>query len=186
MQLRALRVADPPGRWEGLGFAIEDGRLALGGVALELGGEGAGITAWSLPEVDGLRTFKPAPEPSTAIHPNGAIGLDHVVVVTPDFARTRAALEAAQMPLRRVQGTMGFRRLGPVILELVEAKAEPRNGPARFWGLVVVVRDLDALKARLDDQLSEPKPAVQPGRRIVTLRASAGLSPAVAFMTPES
>ncbi len=100
------------------------------------------------------------------------------------------------MPLRRIRVVggdpredpaafrQGFRRLGPAILELVEAKRAPA-GPARFWGLVVIVDDLEALAERLGSQVSPPKPAVQPGRRIASLRASAGLSPRVAFMDPE-
>ncbi len=131
-----------------------------------------------------------------ATHANGAIGLDHVVVVTPDFDRTAVALDRAGMPLRRIRQVggdgvddraafrQGFRRLGPAILELVEARGAP-DGPAAFWGLVVIVSDLDGLAARLGDRLSPPKPAVQPGRRIATLRASAGLSPRVAFMDRE-
>jgi hypothetical protein len=47
------------------------------------------------------------------------------------------------------------------------------------------VADLDALAARLGEQLAPAKDAVQPGRRIATLRAGAGVSPAMAFMTPE-
>ena len=68
---------------------------------------------------------------------------------------------------------------------LVEAPAEDASAPARFWGLVVVVSDLDALARRLGPHLSPVKPAVQPGRRIATVRGSAGVSPALAFMTPE-
>jgi hypothetical protein len=110
-----------------------------------------------------------------------------VVVVTPDLDRTAAALEAANMPLRRIREVgspgdpnafrQGSRRLGPTILELVEAKAAP-PGPARFWGLVVVV---DALA----DRLGTIRPAVQPGRRIATLRSHANLGQKLAFMDPE-
>jgi hypothetical protein len=89
------------------------------------------------------------------------------------------------MPLRRVRDAgafrQGFRRLGPAILELVEAADAP-PGPARFWGLVVIVSDLEALSARLGDLLGRVRPAVQPGRQIVTLRPAAGLSTQVAFM----
>ena len=38
--------------------------------------------------------------------------------------------------------------------------------------------------ATLDGLLGEPRDAVQPGRRIATLRKEAGLGPAIAFMTP--
>jgi hypothetical protein len=109
--------------------------------------------------------------------------------MTPNFERTAAALASAGMPLRRVREApggirQGFRRLGPAILELVEAR-DVRERAARFWGLVVIVRDLDALAERLGEQLGTIKDAVQPGRRIATLRASAGLGEAVAFMSPE-
>ena len=60
------------------------------------------------------------------------------------------------------------------------------EGPARFWGLVIIVSDLEALSRRLADHLGPIKPAVQPGRQIATLREGAGLSEAVAFMSPES
>jgi hypothetical protein len=79
---------------------------------------------------------------------------------------------------------MGFRRLGPAILELVEA-VDGAPAPARFWGLVVVVEDLDALAEQLGEHLGSIRRAVQPGRRIATLRESAGLGEAVAFMGPE-
>jgi hypothetical protein len=50
----------------------------------------------------------------------------------------------------------------------------------------VIVADIEALAERLGpDRCSAPKEAVQPGRRIATLRSTAGLSPALAFMTPE-
>jgi hypothetical protein len=98
------------------------------------------------------------------------------------------------MPLKRIRevgGTpdrpafrQGFRRLGPAILELVQAQAENAQEPARFWGLVIIVEDLDGLAARLGTELGKVRPAVQPGRRIATLHQTAGLSPATAFMDP--
>ena len=48
----------------------------------------------------------------------------------------------------------------------------------------MVVSDLDALAERLGDDLGTPRDAVQSGRRIATLRESAGLGVPVAFMTP--
>jgi hypothetical protein len=79
---------------------------------------------------------------------------------------------------------MAFRRLGPAVLELVEVD-DAAPGPARFWGLVVIVADIEALAARLGDRLGSVREAVQPGRQIATLRESAGLGQAVAFMSPE-
>ena len=197
--LAGLRLADPPARWEALGFRVEaDAVIVLGGVRLALGAPGEGIVAWTLTgisarvgDIDGLATSLAAPAapagPEPSAHPNGALGLDHVVVLTPDFERTAGALEQAELPLRRIRDAggfrQGFRRLGPAILELVEAVGAPA-GPARFWGLVAIVGDLDGLAARLGDRVGAVKPAVQPGRRIATVRTSAGLGPALAFMSP--
>jgi hypothetical protein len=202
-ELSGLGIADPPERWEALGFVVKDSRLDLGTIRITLGGEGRGITRWAIrgiehsEAIDGLPTapVRTLPRPDPAPHPNGATGIDHVVIVTPDFDRTAAELNAAGIGLRRIRQVgsagepasfrQGFRRLGPAILELVEAKTAP-SGPATFWGLVVIVNDLGALAERLKDHLGPVKPAVQPGRQIAALRVSAGLGQAVAFMDPEA
>ena len=202
-QLVELTISDEPAAWRDLGFAVADGTVELGGVTLRLGMGGEGIGSWSIAgiaptaEIDRLPTtvVEHSGDVIAVDHPNTAVALDHVVVVTPDFDRTSEAVADAGMPLRRIrtawQGErsfrQGFRRLGPAILEVVELKGPPVDDPARFWGLVVIVSDIDALADRLGPELcSEPKDAVQPGRRIATLRRAAGLSTAVAFMTPES
>ena len=96
--LAALEVADPPDRWEALGFEVSGGHVDLGGVRVTLGADGHGIVGWAIrgfdetPDIDGLPTA-PIPPPSMPVtHPNGATAIDHVVVVTPDFDRTAAAL----------------------------------------------------------------------------------------------
>jgi hypothetical protein len=193
-QLAALQIADPPGAWERLGFTVDDGVVVVGGIELWLDASGRGITGWTLRhvsvhgDIDGLVTgvTSDAPPPDVE-HANGAVGLDQVVVTTPDFDRTAAALGEAGMPLRRVIDAggfrQGFRRLGPAILELVEVPHGPA-GPARFWGLVVIVPDLDGLRDRLTPWIGEVREAVQSGRHIASLSAEAGLSPRIAFMDP--
>ena len=195
-ELAALQIADPPEAWDALGFTVsEDGVIVLDGVELWLDAGGRGITGWTLRhitlhhDVDGLPTGVTTDPPArTRPHPNGAMALDHVVVTTPDFDRTAAALDDAGIPLRRVREVgeirQGFRRLGPAILEIVEAPKMPA-GAARFWGLVVIVADLAALRARLAPYVGEIRGAVQPGRQIATLSEGAGLSPKIAFMDPE-
>jgi hypothetical protein len=195
-ELAALQVADTPEAWSALGFSVSpDGVVVLGGVELWLDAAGRGITGWTLRritlnhDVDGLPTGTTADPPAPQSgHPNGALGLDHVVVTTPDFDRTARALEDAGIALRRVRQAgeirQGFRRLGPAILEIVEAPKLP-PGPARFWGLVVIVADLVGIRARLAPHVSEIRDAVQPGRQIATLSSGAGLSPRIAFMDPE-
>ena len=130
--------------------------------------------------------------------PNGVTALDHVVAISSDLDRTVAALEAAGLDLRRIREEptpagaprQAFFRLGQAILEVVQepAEATARAGgdrPAFFWGLAFVAPDLDATVAALgEERVSEARPAVQPGRRIATLRRAAGLSIPVALMTP--
>jgi hypothetical protein len=215
-ELAGLQVADAPGLWVALGFTVTDGHAVVGRVVVQLGVPGRGITGWTLRHVadgvalDGLPTEVTAAPPCAAgpCHPNGAIAIDQVVIATPDFDRTAAALDAANMPLRRVQPDdagaarsgeagrrasggpaaggfrQGFRRLGPAILELVEAREGP-PGPARFWGLVVIVADLARLRDHLSPLVGEIRDAVQPERHIAALSRDAGLSVRVAFMDPE-
>ena len=150
-------------------------------------------------DLDGLPTSlsdAPPREPAPA-HPNGVRSIDHLVVFTSDRARTAAALEAAGLRLRRMRdeptpaggGHQAFFRLGEVVLEVIEyGERSPHSGetaePARLWGLAFGVESLDIPAELLGDHLSEPRDAVQPGRRIATLRRSAGVSVPVAFMTP--
>jgi hypothetical protein len=192
-ELTSLALGDAPDRWEALGFVVQHGTASVGNVALRLGATGHGIVGWAVTgvsePVDGLASIDPVSAVAAQSHPNRAIGIDHVVVATPDFDRTAVALERAGLPLTRTREApggvrQGFRRLGPAILELVMHPGVS-TGPAQFWGLVVVVEDLEALADRLGDRLGSIKEAVQPGRRIATLRREAGLQEAVAFMDPE-
>lgn len=117
------------------------------------------------------------------------LGVDHVVVNTPDLQRTSDALAGATgAPLKRVRDAgngvqQGFHRLGGVIVEIVSAP-HTLIGPAVFWGLVFVADDLDAVFNHVGpDVLSPPKPAVQPGRYIATFRSAAQLGVPCALMT---
>ncbi len=122
------------------------------------------------------------------------VGVDHVVVNTPDLHRTSDALAVATgASLKRVRDAgngmqQGFHRLGGVIVEIVStplSNERPANEcPASFWGLVFVVDDLDAAFDHLgEDLLSPPKPAVQAESRIATFRANAQLGIPCALMS---
>jgi catechol 2,3-dioxygenase-like lactoylglutathione lyase family enzyme len=204
--LDELTVADPPAAWSALGFVVDHETCVVGEVRIRLaGGEaGRGVVGWALREVapgelDGLATSRSDREPPAEAppHPNGVTALDHVVAISPDLDRSVAVLEGAGLDLRRIREEptpagaprQAFFRLGPTILEVVQEPAEAieRGGgdrPAFFWGLAFVAPDLDATVAGLGDRISEIRPAVQPGRRIATLRRSAGLSVPVALITP--
>lgn len=196
-ELAELAIADRPERWQALGFDVdENGNMDIGGVRVRLGGEGHGITAWSLVRVNAMGSIDGLPTPVPRVlrpppfktHPNGATGIDHVVVFSSDLDRTASALSRAGVDLKRVQessrGRIGFRRIGPAILEVVQ-RDDLDGEDTRFWGLAVVVISLEELQEQLGDLLGPIKTATQPGRRIATLSPDAGVSPALAFMSPE-
>jgi hypothetical protein len=194
-----LVIGGLPGPWERLGLTVVDGVVPLFGTGLRFDeSASAGISGWALSgigpvdEIDGLATEVVAPPaPVFVEHLCGAIGLDHVVVTTDDLERTCAAVEAATgAPLRRVREVgeirQGFHRLGGggLIVEVVERSGLP-VAPAWFWGLVINVEDLDAVAARIGPEgIGAVTPAVQPARKIATVRAELGLGVPVALMTP--
>ncbi len=202
-----MTIADEPGAWSAAGFELDGGTCQLGTVRLHLAGRdaGKGLVGWSLRDVagvdlDGLRTTvsdrPPAGEPNT--HPNGVTAIDHVVAITPVLERTTASLQRAGLDLRRIREEptaagaprQAFFRLGEVILEVIQepdeaiAKSGGADRPAFFWGVALIAPDLEATVARLGEHVGEVRTAVQPGRRIATLRRSAGLGLPVALMTP--
>lgn len=202
-----ILVGDPPEAWEAAGFTVDaDGTCRIGSVRVRLVGRSGGkrILGWSLRDapsarladglLDGLPTTTSAAEPAApANHPNGATQIDHVVLLSPDLARTTAALGALGVeprgeretdsygaPMRQV-----FFRLGEVILELVGG-TEPGEGAPGFFGLAITVADIDAAAAMLGENLGTVKDAVQDSRRIATLRhRDLGMSVATALMSPE-
>lgn len=203
--LDELFIAAAPETWEDAGFEVRDGVVEVGSVRLRLEGNGdrRGITRWSVRdagslELDGLDTRASGEPPSTGVpHPNGTVAIDHVVVISPDLDRTAGVLREAGFDLRRVREgetpggshRQAFFRMGEVILEVVEAPGDSKvaadpDGPARLWGIAFLVDDLSEPAAVLGDSLSEPRDAVQPGRRIASVASAAGLGPAIAFMTP--
>ncbi len=210
--LVSLAVADPPAAWVAAGFTVADDVIPLGPTAIRFAGTDettSGIVGWTLAgldaaagpgEVDGLpTTFVDAPPEPPATgpepHANGVIGLDHVVVTTPDLDRTIAAFEGVGLACRRIrEGTAGgspvrqaFFRVGSAIVEVLAgdlgAGPPDAGAPARFFGLALDAHDLGATAVVLGDGLGRVKPAVQPGRRIATVRhRELGLSVVVAAM----
>ncbi|MCW3033600.1 MAG: hypothetical protein QOK19_549 [Solirubrobacteraceae bacterium] len=203
-----IEIADDPGSWSALGFAVDGEVCVLGGVALRLSGAnaGEGVLGWSLrgvssDDLDGLPTSlseRPVRAPALT-HPNGAVSIDHVVAVSPSFERSVTAMQAAGMDLRRVRDEptpagaprQAFFRLGREILELVEepedvvAAKGGADRPVRFWGLAVLVDDIDATVEAMAPHAGPARAAVQPGRRIATVARSAGLAIPLALITRE-
>ncbi|RDH74991.1 glyoxalase [Mycolicibacterium moriokaense] len=149
---------------------------------------GAGIVGWSLrglppdgspDSIDGIPTTRSERAFATpAEHPNGVTAIDHVVLMSPHLDRTVAALAAVgAQPRRQRDAALGgqpirqlFFRFGEVILEVVGSPDAATDTPSTLWGITYVVDDIDATAAFLGDRTTPVKDAVQPGRRITTLR----------------
>ncbi len=197
-EIASLIIADPPELWIDLGFVVDDGASWISGICHQLGAAGTGVIAWILRSGEGIGELPlgdgpaPAARP-TPDHPNGVIALDHVVIGTPDLARTIDAFESVGIGLRRTReaGTpdrptrQAFFRLGETIAEVVGLPSGSSPGPARFYGLAFTVADLDATARFLGERLRPAKDAVQPGRRIATLDRAVGSTVPLAFMSSE-
>ena len=205
-RISEIVLAADPDPWRAAGFVVDEGRVTVGEATLVLAGEPVGrrIQLWRVrglasTDLDGLPTEHgtdaPAPAPAPA-HPNGVERVDHVVAFTPGLERTVAVLQAAGLDLRRVREgptpagaqRQAFFRLGDSILEVVEhppgtPAAADSDAPAGFYGLAFGVQGLEAASQLLGPLLGEPREAVQPGRRIATVRREAGLGLPVALIT---
>jgi catechol 2,3-dioxygenase-like lactoylglutathione lyase family enzyme len=109
------------------------------------------------------------------------MGLDHVVVRTPDPERA-AALYGARlgldMRLDRSNPAWGARlmffRCGDLIVEIAhDLTAGVSSGPDRLWGLSWRVPDAASTRTRLEAaglDVSEVHPGRKPGTRVFTVR----------------
>ncbi len=196
-----LVVGADPKRWRAAGFTVDGtNEVVVGTVVIRVDDDAdvvPGVGRWALRaappgDIDGLPTDTSTSDPPEApAHPNGIVAIDHLVVLTPDLDRTIDALAASGLELRRIrEGPAGdgrevrqaFFRMAEVVLEVV-ATGRSGDGPARFWGITFASDDLDTTCSFLGaERVSEARPAVQPGRRIATVRESVGLGLPVAVM----
>jgi hypothetical protein len=198
-----LVLSSEPDGWRRIGLDVTGDRTQVGLVGLQFTGGSSGITSWTLSgaadglevSIDGLPTRSVAPlveRPLAPVHPVGASRIDHVVITTSSLERTCGAIESTTGEhLKRVREAgpgvrQGFHRFGEVIIEVVERADLPADAVTSFWGLVLVVEgDLFEVCEQLGpDVIGLPRPAVQPGRLIATVRRELGLGLPVALMTP--
>lgn len=198
-----IQVADPVSAWRDAGFSVDaDGVCRVGAVRVRLVGRehGTGIVGWTLRglptngALDGIPTDSSDAAPAEgAVHANGATAIDHVVLLSPDLPRTVGALATIGLhPRRQRDAELGgqrmrqiFFRLGAVILEVVGAPGAAGDGPSSLWGITYVVADIEATAAFFGDRALPVKDAVQPGRRITTLRhRDLGMSVRTAMISP--
>jgi catechol 2,3-dioxygenase-like lactoylglutathione lyase family enzyme len=131
----------------------------------------------------GLRLMALAREAAAAVSPattHGVVGLDHIVVRTPDAERA-GALYGARLGLdmrldREVAGRrLMFFRCGDAIVEVLHDPSID-TGRDRFWGLSWRVANADAARARLAEagvEVSEVRTGQKPGTRVFTVRNGA-------------
>ena len=139
--LDELTVADPPGAWAALGFAVDGDTCVVGAVRIRLAGAdaGRGLVGWSLrgaaaADLDGLATTRSDREPpaecpvaSQRHHRPRPRGRDQ-----PRPRPHRRGAGAAGLDLRRIREEptpagaprQAFFRLGAAILEVVQEPAE--------------------------------------------------------------
>jgi hypothetical protein len=198
VRVAALRIGGEPERWRELGFDIDEGGLAMvGGVRLELdpAAKRGAINSWALdgdgvPDpVDGLPTDTASAGGAEAEHPNGVASIDHVVVMTPSLERTTAAFGEIGVECRRIREAgggirQGFFLVGGVLVEVIDGTGLEAEAPARFWGMTMVVADIDRAAELLGERLGSVKDAIQPGRRIATVRPEATDGMPLALITP--
>ncbi|KLO25660.1 glyoxalase [Mycolicibacter heraklionensis] len=196
-----LHLADPADTWRSAGFSVDpDNVCRVGEVRLRLTGGGTGILGWALRglsqdgPLDGIPTSRSAAAAAEpAAHPNGVTSIDHVVLLSPNLSRTVEALAAVGLQSRRVRDAeLGgrpmrqiFFRLGAVILEVVGSPDTVAAGPSSLWGITYVVADIEATASFFGERTLPVKDAVQPGRRITTLRhRDLGMSVRTAMISP--
>jgi catechol 2,3-dioxygenase-like lactoylglutathione lyase family enzyme len=183
-----LTLPADPGAWEAAGFEVGDGRTSIGTVPVAFG------TAWDV-DIELRATDDAAPVPLAPVeHPIGAVSIDHIVLFTPSLEASIETYEDMGLRCRRVREVgegdqllrQAFFRLDEVVLEVVQVPEEQlKDGAPRFWGLTVTVSDIDGAVADLGPLCGTLRDAVQPGRRIATIKREAGLGLPVALITPE-
>ncbi|MFZ0228195.1 MAG: glyoxalase [Mycobacterium sp.] len=201
-----FEVADPADAWMQAGFGVDsDAVCRIGGVRIRLvgRGHGTGIVGWSLrglpsdgalDDLDGIPTTRSdAVAAAPAEHANGVSAIDHVVLLSPDLGRTVESLATVGVePRRERDGRLGgrsirqiFFRFGEVLIEVLGSPDTAGEGPSTLWGITYVVADVDVTAAYFGDRAAPVKDAVQPGRRITTLRHhELGISVRSAMISP--
>ena len=201
--LAGIGVPDAPEAWASLGCAVIDRSVPFANGALLFGIDGL-VIATAVPDLDtdladldigleGVPLAVGAVVPAVT-HESGLFELDHLVLLTASLERTSAEVQRVLgLEQRRVRETgtvrQAFHRFADAggsrgcIVEVVESDRVERT---TLMGVVVNVTDLFDLAERLGpDVMSAPKPAVQRGRYISTVRRDVGLGTAVALMTPD-
>ncbi|MEI7889953.1 MAG: VOC family protein [Actinomycetes bacterium] len=197
--LTGIKLGADPQAWAAAGFTISGHALAVGGVTIEFTAPLGGIECLvfdHLPEgvtdIDGLPA-EVGPAIGDTDHENGVYSIDQVVIATPEFDRTAQIMrdmglgftrEAVRETEDGTEVRQGFVRSGDAVLEVVHAD-NVTGEHAHGWGLGFITADLDKAIRDLEGLIGPPREAIQPGRRIATIRRDANLGIPVVLMDPE-
>jgi len=184
-QLSELWFPDDASAWTACGFRVANDRFSIGQTTVHLDSNTPTLSA-SIEGIDvldglALRSASPAGDERAedgVAHPITAFAIDHVVVRTPAPDRTTAAFEAAGLDARKVrliETPKGAHRqtffwLGDVVCEVVGPDSADSDEPSSWWGWALSVADLESAVELLGDNTTPIKDAVQPGRRVATVR----------------
>ena len=194
MKLTAVKCSD--NSWNGAGFKAVNGVVALSDIdVLFVKGTG-GLIEWGwdkLPEgmtsICGVPAFRYEDKNTIQKQPNGVLSVDHIVLhsndaeyVKNEFAKLNMTPRAQRDDIYPGITQIFYRPEKGVVIEVVVNKDFPKTF---LWGMTLVVEDIDIAKQLLKDNSSNPKKAIQPGRRILTVRgAQLNIETNMAMMTP--
>ncbi|KAH9259075.1 hypothetical protein BASA81_002695 [Batrachochytrium salamandrivorans] len=202
MALTAVKTSDKS--WEFAGFgpgavSLRDLDVVFDSSPTEPVGRLVGLGFASLPanltSLAGIPVFQWDKQPAPLKpHENTCVSVDHVVIHT----NPKLLVEELQKDLGRFGFELKRERTDvyPGVTQLfyrqgksgtvMEVIVMPTVERTALWGLTLVALDLDQAKRLLGDTgASQPKKAVQPGRRILTVRPPANTtSTNIAVMTP--
>ncbi|MEX1156592.1 MAG: hypothetical protein WED12_05445 [Chloroflexota bacterium] len=190
-EMTGVVLPDGSAVWERLGFAVDQGRISLSGVTIELRDDDREPSLVLDPpidrDVDGIVLGGEVTAVADVVQPNHVTAVDHVAVQTGDLDRTVEALAVQGLEPRRRAGDLrhgegrayAFYVLRTCVLEVVGPATPDPSRPARTTGIAFTASDLENLPVGA----SPPRNAVQPGRRISVLDA-AGSAVRVAILTP--
>lgn len=201
--LRGICLPDTAQSWADLGFRLTGGAFTVGLLTISTGADRLALAVVGAARAcDGLALVAAADPPRDSIddgapghrgpvHPNGVDGVDHLVLTTGNVDAALAGLAACGVTPRRELVTERFgpptRQVfawwGGVIVELLGPAEPGSEGHTRCWGVTFTSPDLEHTKRVLGPLGGSIRQAVQPGRRILSVR-SPSLSIAVAVMDP--